>query len=57
MENTLYNLTRADARILATHFEWDAGLIGLALWNAGKAQDPESGAKRAVKLIKFAKEQ
>jgi len=56
MTKTLYGITPDEARILALHFNNDAGVMGIALWSSGRANTPESGVRRAVKLIKFAKE-
>lgn len=56
MTKTLYGITPNEARILALHFNNDAGVMGIALWSSGRANTPESGVRRAVKLIKFAKE-
>lgn len=54
-ENTLYKLTREEARVLCEYFNYDIQQIGVLLYNRGKASDVKRGFYKANKLIKFAK--
>ena len=52
--NTLYNLTKKDAKILLNSCENNVENLGLLLWNRGKAKTLEIAVKKAIKLKKFA---
>ena len=51
---TLYNLSKEEAKELVNHFDNDTNKIGLLLWNKGKARSLESGIKKAIKIKNFA---
>ena len=51
--NTLYGLTRTEARLLIAHFHNDIAHVGIMLWNSGKASSIERGILKANKLKKF----
>lgn len=53
---TLYNLTKADAKTLLNYCEDNIESLALLLWNKGKVKTLESGVKRAKKIKNFANE-
>lgn len=53
---TLYSLTKEDAKTLINYFDGDIGSLALLLWNKGKVKSLESGVKRAKKIKNFANE-
>ena len=52
--NTLYNLTKKDAKILLNSCENNVENLGLLLWNRGKTKTLETAVKKAIKIKKFA---
>lgn len=55
IKTTLYNLTRQDAKTLCKAFNNDVAIIGITLWNNGKAKTIDAGIAKARKLVKFIK--
>lgn len=55
MKTTLYNITKEEAKTLLEHFGYDIALIGIVLYNSGKASSIERGIYKAKKLESFAK--
>lgn len=53
---TLYNITKEEAKTLIDYCDGDTGSLALLLWNTGKAKSMESGVKRAEKIKNFANE-
>ena len=51
---TLYNLTKADAKILLNYCENNIESLALLLWDKGKVKTLENGVKRAKKIKNFA---
>ena len=50
--DTLYKLTREDARVLCEHFNYDIEQIGVLLYNRGKASDVRRGLIEIAKYFK-----
>jgi hypothetical protein len=50
---TLYNLTKQDAATLVDYAGGNIALLGLILWNTGRATDIDRGVYKARKLVKF----
>lgn len=53
---TLFDLTKADAKTLLNHCENNIDSLALLLWNKGKVKTLESGVKIAKKIKNFANE-
>lgn len=54
--DTLYGLTKEEARVVVSHFSNDKepiNSIALLLWTRGKASDLERAVYKAIKLTKF----
>ncbi|MBP7834777.1 hypothetical protein KA025_01690 [Candidatus Saccharibacteria bacterium] len=50
---TLYGINKAQATLLLEHFKYSHEMLGLLLWNNGKASSIERGIYKAQKLHKF----
>jgi len=50
---TLYNLTKQDASTLVDYAGGNIALLGLILWDTGRATDIDRGVYKARKLVKF----
>lgn len=51
---TLYNLTKQEAKILLNHCGNDIEVLALLLWNIGKAESLDSGIEKAKRIKNFA---
>ena len=51
---TLYGITKQEAKVLLNHCENDVGKLALILWNIGKVESLDSGIEKAKKIKNFA---
>lgn len=52
-KTTLYGISKEEAKTLLEHFKYSHEMLGLLLWNDGKASSIERGIYKAQKLHKF----
>lgn len=50
---TLYGITKAEAKVLLNHCGNDIGILALLLWDKGKAGSLESGIEKAKRIKNF----
>lgn len=53
---TLYGITKEEARVLVDYCNGDIAVLGLLLWDKGRAPSIERGVDKARKLVKFSKD-
>lgn len=51
---TLYGITKQEAKVLLNHCEDNVETLALILWNIGKAESLDSGIEKAKRIKNFA---